>query len=77
VLEYREVGETVIFGDADVVGEGTQSTGCDTAAAQSGDRGQPRVVPSGNEPFFNKLHELALAQHGIAEIQARELVLVR
>ena len=77
VFQHSHVGETVVFRDADVVGERAQRAGGDAATAQAADGGHARVVPAGHEPVVHELHQLALAHHGVAKAEAGEFVLVR
>ena len=76
ILQHGHVGEAVVFGDADVVGEVAQGLRRDAAAAQAADGRHARVVPAGDEAFVDELHELALAHDGVAEAEPGELVLV-
>ncbi len=77
MLEHGNIGEAVVFRDADVVGERAQRLGRDAAATDAADRGHARVVPAGDEFFGDELHELALAHHRVAKAEAGELELVR
>ena len=77
VFEHGHVGQAVVFRDADVVSKRAQRLRHHAAPPQSADRGHPWIVPAVHEPFVDELHELALAHHGVAEAEARELVLVR
>ena len=77
VFEDGDVGDAVIFGDADVVGEMAQGLGGDAAAAQAGDGGHAGVVPAGDNFIVDELEELAFAHDGVAQAEAGELVLMR
>jgi len=47
------------------------------AAAQTAQRRHTRIVPAGDEAFFYKPSELALAQNGVVYTKARKLDLAR
>ncbi len=62
---------------ADVGTEGADRLGRISLAAEAADRGHARVVPAADDPFLHELQQLALAQHRVGEVQARELDLPR
>src|SRR5439155_21360357 len=43
---------------------------------QAAEGGHAGIVPTGDEALVDELHQLALAHHGVAEAEARELILV-
>ena len=47
------------------------------AAPQAGDGRHARIVPSGDVPVLHELQQLALAHHGVVQVQPRELDLLR
>ncbi len=77
VLERVHVGQRRIFRDSDSVGKIAQHARGHAASAHAGDGRQARIVPAVDESFVDELLELALAHHGVGEIEAREFVLVR
>ncbi len=75
VLQHGDIGEAVVFGDADVVGEGAQGGGRDAAPAQAGDGRQARIIPAVDEFLMHKLEQLALAHDGVTQAETGELEL--
>ena len=47
------------------------------APARADQRRHARVVPAVDVLFFDQLHQLALGEHDVGEVQARELDLLR
>src|SRR5208283_4309031 len=77
VLQDGKVGDAVVFGDADIVGEMAEGFGSDAAAAEAGNGGHAGIVPAGDDLVVDKLEEFALAHDGEGEAEAREFVLMR
>ena len=77
VLEHRHVDEAVGAGDADPLDEVADRLGRHAAPAEPGKRRHARVVPAGDMAVAHQLGQHALGQHGVAEVQPRELVLAR
>ena len=73
VFQHAHLDEGVLFGDADALAEGTYGLRGVAAPAYAGDRRHARVVPALHVFLLDQLLELALAHHGIFELQAREL----
>ena len=65
------------LGHADRVREVAHALRREAAPAHAGERGHARVVPAAHVALVDQPHQLALAHHGVREVQARELVLVR
>ena len=77
VLQDGHVGQAVVFGDADVVGEMAQGFRRDAAAAQAGNGGHAGIVPAGDDLIVDKLEQFALAHDGVAQAEAGKFVLMR
>ena len=77
VLEDGDVGDAVVFGDADVVGELADGAGGDAAATQAADGRQARVVPAGDDVVVDERDEFALGDDGVGRDELGEFVLVR
>ena len=76
IFQHGHVGEAVVFGDADVVGEfaeGLSRTPRRRMPLMVGIRGRP----SRSRVFVDELHEFALGHDGVGEDEAREFVLMR
>src|ERR1019366_8828608 len=58
VFQNGNVGDAVVFRDADVVGKIAQRLRRDSTTADAADRGHARIVPAGDEVFVHELHEL-------------------
>ena len=76
-LEHAHVDPRVGLGDADALGEAAEAGGGEAAAAGTDERRQARVVPAGDVAFIHQLDQLALGQHHVGEVEARELDLLR
>ena len=76
-FQQRDIGGAVELGDADAFAEIADGRGGIAAAAQAGDRRQARIVPTADEAFLHELQQLALAHHGVGEVQPREFDLAR
>ena len=76
-LEHRHLGEAVVLGHADGGGEGAQRLGPNAPTTQAAQGGHARIIPTADQAFFDKLQQLALAHHRVAEAQASELNLAR
>ena len=72
-LEHRHLGEAVVLGHADGGGEGAQRLGPNAPTTQAAQGGHARIIPTADQAFFDKLQQLALAHHRVAETQAGEL----
>ena len=77
VLEHLDLDDAVGLGDADHRGEVADALGREAAAAQGRDGGHARVVPAAHVPLVDEAQQHALGEHGVREVEARELVLVR
>ena len=77
MLQHRHIRHPVIFGDADMVSKRPQRRGRDPPPPQPADRRHARVVPPAHQPLVHQLHQLALAQHRVSQIQPRKFILVR
>ena len=76
-LELRDVDDVLFLGDADALAEIADRLGRVAPASEAADRRHPRIVPSRDVAELHQLQELALAHHGVIEIQPRELDLLR
>ena len=77
VLEQAELDDGVGLRDADHRREVADALGREAAPAQARDRRHPRVVPAADVALVDQPQQDALRQHGVGEVQARELVLAR
>ena len=77
VLEQGHVDHALALGHADCLGKVADGLGRVAAAAQAGDGRQARVVPAAHEGLVHQLQQLALAHHGVVQVQAGELDLLR
>src|ERR1700677_1038951 len=75
VFQDGDIGDAIVFGDADVVGEMAQGFRGDAAAAQAGDGGHAGIVPGGDNFIVDELEELALAHDGVTEAEPGKFVL--
>jgi len=66
----------VHVGDADHLVEASDGLGGDAPAAQTCDRGQPRVIPTGHLSALHEPNELSLAQHRVVDVETCELGLL-
>src|SRR5258705_13727181 len=57
--------------------EVANGAGRHTAAAQSGNRRHPWIIPTADEALFDQLQKLALAHDRVAEAQSRKFDLLR
>ena len=73
----REVDRAVGFGDADALAELADRRRREPAPSQSADRRHPWIVPSIHHLLRHQLQQLAFAEDGIGQVEARELVLPR
>ena len=76
-LEEGEVGEGFVLGDAGALAEIADGGGGVAAAAHTGDGGHAGVVPAIDVAFLDELTQEALAHHGVGEVEAGELALLR
>ena len=78
MLEQRHTDLSLLYlGVADAVDEVADGARCEAAAAHTRDGGHTGIVPAVHQPFLHQLQQLALAHHGVGEIQAVELDLSR
>ena len=63
--------------DADGWREDADGFRGEAAAADAGERGHARIVPSGDAVFLDQLEQLALAEQGVGEVEAVEFDLLR
>src|SRR5437867_5505728 len=77
VLEQRQLDHVVGLGHADALAEVADALGRVAAAAQAGQRRHAWIVPAAHEAAFHQLEQLPLRHHGVTEVQARELDLLR
>ncbi len=77
VLEHRDIDDAVGARDADAAHELADRGRRHAAPAQAGERRHARVVPAVDMALAHQLGEHALRQHGVGEIEPRELVLPR
>ena len=76
-FQQRDIGHAIELGDADALAEVPNRRCRIAASADAGKRGHARVVPTAHQVFLHQLEQLALAHHGVAEVQPRELDLPR
>ena len=62
---------------SDHVQEVAQTFGREAASTEGGDRGHARIVPAPHVAVAHELPQEALREHGVREIEAGELVLMR
>ena len=77
VLELAELDDAVGLGDPDHRREVADALGREAAPAQAGDRRHPRVVPAADVALLDEPEQEPLGQHGVGEVEPRELVLAR
>src|SRR5262245_46816292 len=77
VLEQRDVDDVFLLRNTDTGAEVADSLGRIPPPAQTSERRQARVVPSGHELLSYKRQQLALAHHRVVQIEACELDLLR
>ena len=77
MLEQPDVDDVLFLGDADARAEVADRLRRVAAAAQPGDRRHARVVPAVHVPLRHQLQQLALAHHGVVQVEPRELDLPR
>ena len=77
VLELRDVDDVFLLRHADPRAEIADRFRRVAAAPQAADRRHPRIVPAGDVPLLHQLQQLALAHHGVVQVEARELDLLR
>ena len=75
-FQHRVIHHGVGAGDADAAAELAQGLRRHAAAAQAAQGGHARVVPALDVAFLYQLDELALGQHRVGEVEARELDLL-
>ncbi len=75
VLEQAHRVEGLILGVADGVDEVAYRGGGVAAAAQARDGGHAGIVPAGHQTLLDQREQLALAHHGVGEVEAVELYL--
>ncbi|PRD39768.1 UNVERIFIED_CONTAM: hypothetical protein NCL1_01509 [Trichonephila clavipes] len=76
-LQQRHVADAFGLADADLVAESADRLRRVAATAQAGDGRHARVVPALHQLLVDQLLELALGSHGVVQVQARELDLLR
>ncbi len=77
VLEHFDVGAAVGAGDAAGRAEGAEGFRGKAAAADAGQGGHAGIVPAADAVIFHELEQLALAEHGVGEVEAVKLNLLR
>ena len=78
VLEHLDLdGALALASHADHVQEVAQALGREAAPAQGRDGGHARIVPAAHVALAHEPAEEALREHGVGEVEAGELVLVR
>ena len=77
VVEHRHVHHRVGAGDADAADEVAQGRGRHAAAAQACQGGHARVIPAGHVAVAHQGGQDAFGQHGVADVQAGEFILLR
>ena len=77
VLQQAHRVESLVFGIADGVDEVAYRLRCVAAAAHTRDGGHAGVIPAVDQPLLDQREQLALAHHGIGEVEAVELDLAR
>src|SRR5207237_2313067 len=77
VLEGRELRARWFAGDADRLGEIPDRFRRHTATSDAGDGRHPWIIPPADEPVVHEAQQLALAQDGVVQLEARELYLRR
>ena len=77
MLEQSYVNHALYLGVTDLVDESADSGRSISASAQPADCRHARVVPTANQSLLDQLEHLALGHHGVGDIQAVELELMR
>ena len=77
MLQHRHIDKTVALGHPNALAKIAQGFRCIAAAAQTGNRRHPGIVPAGNMPAFDQLAQFTFAHDRIRQIQASELDLPR
>src|SRR5574341_1207302 len=77
VLQQGDVNRAVVLGHADTGAEIADGLRGVPAPPQAGERRHARIVPASDMALVHQLEQLALAQDGVRQVQARELDLAR
>ncbi len=77
VLEESVLDHRLLLGDADALAEIADRRRRVAAPADAGERRHARVVPARDDAVLHETQQLALREHGVGDVQARELDLAR
>ena len=77
VFQQRDVDDGGVLGDTNSVAELADRLRRVAAPAESCNRGHARVVPAVHIASLYKAQQAALAEYGMAQVEARELYLAR
>ena len=77
VLEHFDIGDAVGARDAGGGDEGADGFRGEAAAAKAGEGGHAGIVPAVDAILLHELQELALAEHGVGDVEAVEFDLLR
>ena len=77
MLEQTDINHTLHFGVTNLVDKCADCLSGVSATAQTADCRHARVVPTTHKSLFDELQHLAFRHHGVGDIQAVELILVR
>ena len=77
VLQQGDVNQSVVLGVANGVNELVDALRRVATATQAANGRHARVVPSANNALLDELQHLALAHHGVGDVQSVELDLSR
>ena len=76
-LQLCDVHEAVPLGQTDAGAELPDGPRRVAASAQAAQCGHARIVPAAHMVVLHQLQQLALAQHGVGQVESRELDLLR
>ena len=77
VFKQHVIDQRVVFGNTDAFGEQAETFGRVAAPAGADQRRHARVVPAVDVLFVDQLDQLALGQHDVGQVEAREFDLLR
>ena len=76
MLKQTLVNHAFDFGVTDLIHELADGGSSVSASAQTANGRHPRVVPTGNQTFFDKLEHFTFGHHSVSDVQAVELALL-
>ena len=75
VLKLSDINNAIGFGNGQTIAKFAHRCRRHTATTKPGNRWHTRVIPAVHMPFIDQLLKLALAGHGVIQIQATKLIL--